>query len=314
MRHLIVTGVAISSLALVGCKEKSSPAPSATPSVASPAAGANGPNAADTYRRIAGQLDKGLDVKTPSDVDGARPVLSKHKANIEAIIEASRATEADWGVDYSQGFNTLLPHLGEARSLARLLNADALRCLADGDGDGACKRYATILRIAKHTTANAHSMIEWITASALVSMSADGIKENAGALKAAGWKTDIQTELAGLRGNAPLRLKDIYKAERDLIIPAVRNNKISPETGVNLSGLSAADREQAAKDLDSAFTQILAVIEQSPTTRTAAMKKIAESPAAKGPAGGLLVAPENIAKAADRLVNSINEAAAAIGM
>lgn len=77
-------------------------------------------------------------------------LLAAYQEPILAIIRASDAPDADWGVEYSQGIMAMLPHLSKLRQSARILSADARRLADAGDTAGAAKRIAAELGLASH--------------------------------------------------------------------------------------------------------------------------------------------------------------------
>jgi hypothetical protein len=77
-------------------------------------------------------------------------LLAASQEPIIAIIRATDAPEADWGVEYSQGIMAMLPHLGKLRQSARILSADARRLADAGDTAGAARRIAAEFGLASH--------------------------------------------------------------------------------------------------------------------------------------------------------------------
>jgi len=69
---------------------------------------------------------------------------------IRVAQAASEISECDWGIQYSQGFNFLLPQLVETRHLVLILRADALLLAADGDYRAAFERCLMMRRFARH--------------------------------------------------------------------------------------------------------------------------------------------------------------------
>jgi hypothetical protein len=81
---------------------------------------------------------------------GLRDALSRATPMINLVRRGARQEFSDYGLDYSQGFELLIPHLGPLRSLARVLHADALLLMHDGDTAGAAQRIAALYRLADH--------------------------------------------------------------------------------------------------------------------------------------------------------------------
>lgn len=80
-----------------------------------------------------------------------RALINRAAPIIDNALRASSQGYSDFGLDYSQGFDMLLPHLGKMRSIARLMQADSMMRLGDGDGAGAAERIAAMYRLADHT-------------------------------------------------------------------------------------------------------------------------------------------------------------------
>jgi hypothetical protein len=88
--------------------------------------------------------------------DGAAPndkvkeYVRKCRTAIDYAVTASSLPHCDWGLAYSRGFSAVLPHLGQARSLARLVLADARILTAEGNYRQALERCLTVYRLAGH--------------------------------------------------------------------------------------------------------------------------------------------------------------------
>jgi len=119
-------------------------------------------NAAKWYERAFADLERfsaeemelieayrGTPGATPSPE--VRALLNRAAPIIDNVMRASAQGYSDFGLDYSQGFDLLLPHLGKMRSIARLMQADSAMRLSDGDGAGAAQRIAAMYRLADHT-------------------------------------------------------------------------------------------------------------------------------------------------------------------
>ena len=77
-----------------------------------------------------------------------REYVHKCRSAIDYAVMASNLPHCDWGLAYSQGFSALLPHLGQARALARLILAEARILNADGDYRQALERCLATYRLA----------------------------------------------------------------------------------------------------------------------------------------------------------------------
>lgn len=79
-------------------------------------------------------------------------LLEENQPLIRRLIEASRLPDCDFGIRYEDGFDTLLPHLGNMRQFARLLASDARRLAVSGRTDDAAIRLITCIRMSAHLT------------------------------------------------------------------------------------------------------------------------------------------------------------------
>src|SRR5262245_26817054 len=88
-----------------------------------------------------------LDAKVDKLLDNSRVhLLQMHRG---AQIEP-----CDWGLDYSDGVNMLLPHLGKARNLTRVAALDIRREFARGNGRGAVQTGLDALVMARHVNSD----------------------------------------------------------------------------------------------------------------------------------------------------------------
>ena len=72
--------------------------------------------------------------------DKVREGISKCKGAIQLAEAASEVPACNWGVQYSQGFDALLPQMAHMRFLTYVLVADARIRASDGDYKGALER------------------------------------------------------------------------------------------------------------------------------------------------------------------------------
>jgi len=76
--------------------------------------------------------------------------LSRNQRVIKIVLDATRIDNCDWGLDYSQGTEVLLPPLHKARELFALLAAEATMQADRGDYRKALGRCMSIYRMARH--------------------------------------------------------------------------------------------------------------------------------------------------------------------
>ena len=76
--------------------------------------------------------------------------LKKNRRIINIVLDATRIDHCDWGLDYSQGTEVLLPPLHKAREIFVLLAAEATMQADRGDYRKALGRCISIYRMARH--------------------------------------------------------------------------------------------------------------------------------------------------------------------
>ncbi|MGH7131867.1 MAG: hypothetical protein ACREJO_07985 [Phycisphaerales bacterium] len=77
-------------------------------------------------------------------------LLKSRQDEIGAYIRAGKAPECDFGIEWSNGFMAIMPHLSECRDVARMLALDAQRLASEGKPDDAAERVAAIYQLAGH--------------------------------------------------------------------------------------------------------------------------------------------------------------------
>lgn len=85
---------------------------------------------------------------------------------VDALIEASRAGSPEWGYHDREAMSEWFTELAVLRQSARLLVADARRCMIDGDGPAAAERLGAVIRLAHQVNA-AGDIISTFTAGAI---------------------------------------------------------------------------------------------------------------------------------------------------
>ena len=76
--------------------------------------------------------------------------LKKNRRIINIVLDAASVDHCDWGLDYSQGTEVLLPPLHKAREIFALLAAEATMQADRGDYRKALGRCISIYRMARH--------------------------------------------------------------------------------------------------------------------------------------------------------------------
>ena len=102
------------------------------------------------------------------------------------LLRASKIESADFGVEYSQGFASLLPHLGKIRTTSRLLAADARRAASEGKSDDAADRVAAMFAMARHITQERLLISSLVSIAVHASACSGGVSDEHRHLTAAG--------------------------------------------------------------------------------------------------------------------------------
>lgn len=268
-------------------------------------------NPAATYREVYAALGKEL-LAAVQNNQPADSMLTAHAPDIERLVEATRASGCDFGVDYSGGLATELPHLAMTRALARVLRADPARLLAAGDAAGASKRVAAIERLAAHVLDPAQSVIELMVACALGQLGAEFVNENAGLAKGAG-KPDLQQAIKNLQQRVSKNTGTIVRRDGDMVIKSLREGKMldmsSAADGRDWTKVSKPEREAAAKKLVAIYAEIGKVWDApDAVSRLEALGKRAKDEGV----GDLFPALDKSRKAVDELKKALGKASTAL--
>ncbi len=126
------------------------------------------PNAADV--NLLRQLRKGeIGVN-----DRIRHLLESNRKAIKEIVTAAQIKNCDWGLNYSEGLSTCMPHLGKFRSCAYLLAADGAFFVEKGDYKTAMERWLALCEMNRHMGDN--TLIERLVGTACGGMAFDYIR------------------------------------------------------------------------------------------------------------------------------------------
>ena len=87
--------------------------------------------------------------ETPSDA--VRSYVKKCQTSIKLALAAAELETCDWGMRYSEGFDAIMAHLGQTRSLSRVMAAQAQILIHDGQIREGLKHYLAIRKMAEHT-------------------------------------------------------------------------------------------------------------------------------------------------------------------
>lgn len=249
---IAIFGVLPWSLVAGGCgKAAPTDSSSDSPAAAASGSGSADANAAATYREVYATLGKQLHDAIANGQDAA-PMLAQRSSDLDRLVVATRSPRCDFEVDFSAGVATQLPHIAEARSLARALHADAKRLANSGDLDGAAKRVAAIFRMAAHIGKQANSVVELLTAIAMAQLGTAFVDETP-ALSKAAWKTDIQAAIPMVVADVVDRAPIALQREAAMVAAWLRSGikvDVDPAIAGVRPRMSAAEREAAAAKLE----------------------------------------------------------------
>ncbi|MHC4993336.1 MAG: hypothetical protein ACYTGC_20410, partial [Planctomycetota bacterium] len=79
-----------------------------------------------------------------------RQILADAAATMSFARRGARQRYSDHALAYEKGFELTLPHLSQSRAVAKLMSADAMVKLHDGDVTGAADRVASLVRMGEH--------------------------------------------------------------------------------------------------------------------------------------------------------------------
>lgn len=126
------------------------------------AQGQSGDNAAYWYQRAIDAYSKlprsTVDLIADSDwsspdlvvTDELRFALGSAQSVIRLAQRGAGGEYSDFGLDYEEGFELLLPHLGSMRGIVKLMRTDSMVKLRDGDASNAAAQIADLYRIGEH--------------------------------------------------------------------------------------------------------------------------------------------------------------------
>jgi len=241
---------------------------------------------------------------TAAPNDKVREYVKKCRTAIDYAVTASSLQKCDWGLAYSRGFSAVLPHLGQARSLARLVLAEARILTADGNYRQALERCLTAYRLAGHLGDNV--LISVLVSAAITAQANTGVTAVLGQMPAnAGTLTWLKGELAA----APVATLTVSRSmtmEREVALEYLRPERAEDLAQVlvesapisEAGGMSAEEIRKAAteptlgraREYYSNYMDSLLVVLSGQTPYAEAyaklqeMAKRAEQDAAKDPA------------------------------
>jgi len=170
-------------------------------------------------------------------------ILRENQAEISTLIRASRLPECDFGIEYSEGFLALMPHLAKFRASARLLAADAQLAFAEGRTDAGVERLATIYRMARQLTQE-RVMISSLVSAAVASLANTQVAANAESLSP-DQKRAILSEIEKFSRNDAFGIRRALATEGAVTSQWITRTFTGPDAGERLAKGIAGDLEQS---------------------------------------------------------------------
>lgn len=265
-------------------------------------------NAADLYRQAfeIWMAASDADRDTVAEASGSASVLvfedpalqaaqDRLRPAIDLFVEASNLGRCDWGIDYSEGFATLLPHLGPMRQIARAAASVAASELAAGRTESALGLFEAVGRSAGQLLENP-VLIDSLVSGSMLALSARSIDAaiDAGAVDAAA--------AARLRALLPEHVADAIALDRavlgeprfvevELDRLAAGGEPIGDEFA-DLNETAARDPEatEAALAMLNEFSEraAAALVDPDPAARAAALEAIERAIEAKAGENGIV--------------------------
>ncbi|MEM7229478.1 MAG: hypothetical protein AAF432_11765 [Planctomycetota bacterium] len=175
-----------------------------------------------------------------------RAVLNRANTVINEARRGSNLATSDFGLDYSEGFEMMLPHLSELRQVARLMRVDAQVRLVDGDSAGAADRIAAMYRIGEHVGQDG-TVVSSLVGNAIFSFG-DGFVDvmvDQGGLDAA-TSAALASALGDVDPRDPFHYVDAVAMEQELAITSL--DRMFSETGDVTSILEMMTLEGELRD------------------------------------------------------------------
>lgn len=170
------------------------------------------------------------------ELEASRALLDELEAELNSVYRAAEAGgQVRFPVDFSAGYNTLLPYIQESRGVARLLVLDAHVRARDGDHARAHQDVQAVFRLSQAMSGEP-LLISHLVRLAIFSVGCDAVEE---LLPHCQW-SDVQWEsLQSTIQSASLKdeLRNALRGERALCITGVRTTALAPFRTANVMEL-----------------------------------------------------------------------------
>ena len=116
-------------------------------------------NAAVLYQKalLSSEIDKKIQRKLRDVIKGKASIdktikeyVDRNRFSINAMLDAAEVEKCDWGVDYSKGSATMMPHLSQIKDMGYLILTDAKILAEQGNYKEAFSRCITVNKMDGH--------------------------------------------------------------------------------------------------------------------------------------------------------------------
>ncbi|MCH8164979.1 MAG: hypothetical protein IH889_05155 [Planctomycetes bacterium] len=176
--------------------------------------------------------------------DELRLALAQAQPILRMTRKGSRRAYSDFALDYGQGFELTLPHLGRLRNITQLMRTDAIVRLYDGDTSAAAAEVATLYRLAGHIGED-RVVISSLVGNALF-RAAEGITQigfDRGAFTSADSAKLLQA-IKTLGSNDPFDFVGAIETEKDFVVEWLRDKYADPADRLRMFDQFASESDE----------------------------------------------------------------------
>jgi hypothetical protein len=160
--------------------------------------------------------------------------IEKNHKVIDFIVTAANMPNCDWGYDYSQGFELLMPNLAQLRRVTNLIQAEAILLAEKGNYQTALERCSTMHKMALHA-AN-RTIVGYLVAIAISARANTAIqnilKDTPEDSEVLNW---LREQLINIENDFPL-LRDYIGYEAEMCVATIQRDKAQMIVDMALDG------------------------------------------------------------------------------
>jgi hypothetical protein len=174
--------------------------------------------------------------------------IEKNRQVIDLVIKASYITNCDWGYDYSQSFDLILPHIAQFRKISFLIPTEAKLLAEQGDYKSGLSRCLTAYKVALHA-ANKPEIISYIVAIGLNALANKSMQDILAYLPEDTEELNsLKNKLLQVEGEFP-SLVDCLDFKSDLVASITRKDRADLIAKVALEGFDEPRQDLAERVL-----------------------------------------------------------------